>query len=141
MFHLVTCPVLLIHFTQILLLQQTIFNPQVLSRSPLKGLVFQEKHMRIICRFRAASVHISRQAQPENLPITHHRLNQNVSLVNWWRWLLLLGHSSPLIQEERIVDNLVRRLLDHQLGIESLTPVDSIHDRISRWKDFDKVVH
>jgi UDP-sulfoquinovose synthase len=36
--------------------------------------------------------------------------------------------------EVAIVDNLVRRLFDHQLGLESLTPITSIQNRIKRWK-------
>lgn len=33
-----------------------------------------------------------------------------------------------------IVDSLIRRLFDHQLGLDSLTPIASIHNRIRRWK-------
>lgn len=33
-----------------------------------------------------------------------------------------------------VVDNLVRRLFDHQLGLASLTPIASIQNRIKRWK-------
>lgn len=36
--------------------------------------------------------------------------------------------------EVAVVDNLVRRLFDHQLGLESLTPITSIQNRINRWK-------
>lgn len=89
------------------------------DRSPIKGLVFQEKHTyeknlpfpSSFCTYKPTST---------TRNIYHHRLNQNVSL----------GHSSPLIQEERIVDNLVRRLLDHQLGIESCNS-----NRLYSWQD------
>nr|GEV94738.1 UDP-sulfoquinovose synthase, chloroplastic [Tanacetum cinerariifolium] len=35
--------------------------------------------------------------------------------------------------EVAIVDNLVRHHFDDQLGLDSLTPIVSIHDRIRRW--------
>ncbi|KAG6514561.1 UDP-sulfoquinovose synthase, chloroplastic-like [Zingiber officinale] len=43
-------------------------------------------------------------------------------------------HLSNKGYEVAIVDNLVRRLFDHQLGIDSLTPISSIQNRIQRWK-------
>ncbi|XP_078438025.1 sulfoquinovosyldiacylglycerol 1 [Wolffia australiana] len=43
-------------------------------------------------------------------------------------------HLSKKGYEVAIVDSLVRRLFDHQLGLSSLTPIASIHDRIRRWK-------
>ncbi|KAI3850593.1 hypothetical protein MKX03_024128 [Papaver bracteatum] len=43
-------------------------------------------------------------------------------------------HLSKMGYEVAIVDNLVRRLFDHQLGLASLTPIASIHDRIRCWK-------
>lgn len=43
-------------------------------------------------------------------------------------------HLSNKNYEVAIVDNLVRRLFDHQLGLDSLTPISSIHNRIRRWK-------
>lgn len=43
-------------------------------------------------------------------------------------------HLSNKNYQVAIVDNLVRRHIDHQLGIDSLTPIASIHDRIRRWK-------
>lgn len=81
--------------------------------SPIKGLVFQEKHTyeknlpfpSSFCTYKPTST---------TRNIYHHRLNQNVSL----------GHSSPLIQEEGIV------LLDHQLGIESCNS-----NRLYSWQD------
>jgi hypothetical protein len=37
-----------------------------------------------------------------------------------------------------IFDNLVRRLFDHhQLGLDSLTPISSIQDRIQCWKSLN----
>lgn len=43
-------------------------------------------------------------------------------------------HLSKKGYEVAIVDSLVRRLFDHQLGIDSLTPISSIHDRLRCWK-------
>ncbi|KAF5801771.1 putative UDP-sulfoquinovose synthase [Helianthus annuus] len=43
-------------------------------------------------------------------------------------------HLSNKNYEVAIVDNLVRRHFDHQLGLDSLTPISSIHDRIRRWR-------
>ncbi|XP_027080259.1 UDP-sulfoquinovose synthase, chloroplastic [Coffea eugenioides] len=43
-------------------------------------------------------------------------------------------HLSNRNYEVAIVDNLVRRLFDHQLGLDSLTPISSIHNRIRCWK-------
>lgn len=43
-------------------------------------------------------------------------------------------HLSNKNYEVAIVDSLVRRLFDHQLGLDSLTPISSIHDRLRCWK-------
>lgn len=43
-------------------------------------------------------------------------------------------HLSKKNYEVAIVDNLVRRLFDEQLGLDSLTPISSIHTRVRRWK-------
>lgn len=43
-------------------------------------------------------------------------------------------HLSNKNYEVAIVDNLVRRHFDDQLGLDSLTPISSIHNRIRCWK-------
>ncbi|CAN6355342.1 unnamed protein product [Urochloa humidicola] len=43
-------------------------------------------------------------------------------------------HLSDKGYDVAIVDNLVRRLFDHQLGLDSLTPITSIQNRVRRWK-------
>lgn len=43
-------------------------------------------------------------------------------------------HLSKKGYEVAIIDNLIRRLFDHQLGLDSLIPISSIHDRVRRWK-------
>lgn len=34
-----------------------------------------------------------------------------------------------------IVDNLSRRLFDEQLGLDTLTPISSVHKRVAKWKE------
>lgn len=43
-------------------------------------------------------------------------------------------HLSNKGYDVAIVDSLVRRLFDQQLGIDSLTPISSIQNRLGRWK-------
>ncbi|KAL6523998.1 UDP-sulfoquinovose synthase, chloroplastic [Orobanche minor] len=51
-------------------------------------------------------------------------------------------HLSNKNYEVAIVDSLVRRLFDHQLGLDSLTPISSVRNRIRRWKSLtDKDIH
>ncbi|KAL0726432.1 hypothetical protein Bca4012_022525 [Brassica carinata] len=120
-------------------LKQTFFNPQVLSRSSLKGLLFQENKPRRRRRsfgLRAASVPISQQAPPETSTNDSSSKPKRVMVIGgdgYCGWATAL-HLSKKNYQVAIVDNLVRRLFDHQLGLESLTPIASIHDRISRWK-------
>jgi len=44
-------------------------------------------------------------------------------------------HLSKQGHEVLIVDNLSRRLIDKELGVESLTPIQSIEDRLAAWED------
>jgi len=44
-------------------------------------------------------------------------------------------HLSQLGHEVVILDNLSRRMIDGELGVESLTPIRSINERIAAWKD------
>lgn len=32
------------------------------------------------------------------------------------------------------MDNLVRRTFDDQLGLQTLTPISSVHTRVKKWK-------
>ncbi len=43
-------------------------------------------------------------------------------------------HLSSMGHDVRILDNLSRRRIDDELGVQSLTPVASIQDRIAAWK-------
>jgi UDP-sulfoquinovose synthase len=44
-------------------------------------------------------------------------------------------HLSDLGHEIHILDNLSRRWIDTELGVQSLTPMDSIQERCRIWKD------
>lgn len=44
-------------------------------------------------------------------------------------------HLSAQGWEVMIVDNLSRRNIDNELGVQSLTPITSIHERIKAWKE------
>lgn len=44
-------------------------------------------------------------------------------------------HLSAKGFEVMIVDNLSRRNIDNELGIQSLTPITSIHDRLKAWEE------
>ena len=44
-------------------------------------------------------------------------------------------HLSQKGHEVGILDSLVRRFWDSQLGADTLTPIASIQQRIKRWKD------
>lgn len=118
-------------------LRQTLFNAQqLLSTSSLKGLLFQERKPRRSCVFRANALPITQQAPPETSTDDSSSKPKRVMVIGgdgYCGWATAL-HLSKKNYEVCIVDNLVRRLFDHQLGLESLTPIASIHDRISRWK-------
>lgn len=119
-------------------LNQTFFSSQVISKSSLKGLHFQEKkpRRRRSCVFLATAVPITQQAPPETSTNNSSSKPKRVMVIGgdgYCGWATAL-HLSKKNYEVAIVDNLVRRLFDHQLGLESLTPIASIHDRISRWK-------
>jgi UDP-sulfoquinovose synthase len=49
-----------------------------------------------------------------------------------WATALYLSHQG---YEVGILDSLVRRHWDNELGVQSLTPITSIHQRIQRWHD------
>ncbi|XP_013599020.1 PREDICTED: UDP-sulfoquinovose synthase, chloroplastic-like [Brassica oleracea var. oleracea] len=121
-------------------LNQTFFNPQPLSNHPsLKALLFQEKkpkRRRRSCVFLATAT--SQQAPPETSTNNNNSPSKPKRVMviggdGYCGWATAL-HLSKKNYQVAIVDNLVRRLFDHQLGLESLTPIASIHDRISRWK-------
>ncbi|MFV0292612.1 MAG: NAD-dependent epimerase/dehydratase family protein [Paracoccus sp. (in: a-proteobacteria)] len=51
-------------------------------------------------------------------------------------------HLSDLGHEVHIIDNLSRRWIDTELGVQSLTPMDSIQERCRIWKqETDRQIH
>ena len=44
-------------------------------------------------------------------------------------------HLSSKGHEVHIIDNLSRRWVDTELGVQSLTPMDSIQERMRVWRD------
>src|SRR5271156_1643216 len=44
-------------------------------------------------------------------------------------------HLSEVGHEVGVVDNFVRRQYDHELGVESLVPIETLATRIKAWKD------
>ena len=44
-------------------------------------------------------------------------------------------HLGALGHQVHIVDNLVRRAIDDELSVQSLTPISSIEDRLAAWTD------
>ena len=44
-------------------------------------------------------------------------------------------HLSARGYEVSIVDNFVRRLWDHELGVETLTPIRPLHERVAIWEE------
>ena len=48
--------------------------------------------------------------------------------------LLLLTATRVRSYEVAILDSLVRRTMDAQLGFDTLTPISSIHHRLAAWK-------
>ncbi|KAF2552558.1 hypothetical protein F2Q68_00037747 [Brassica cretica] len=120
-------------------LNQTFFNPQPLSNHPsLKALLFQEKKPKRRRSCVSLATATSQQAPPETSTNNNNSSSKPKRVMviggdGYCGWATAL-HLSKKNYQVAIVDNLVRRLFDHQLGLESLTPIASIHDRISRWK-------
>jgi len=44
-------------------------------------------------------------------------------------------HLSARGHEVGILDNFARRLWDHELGVETLTPIRPLHDRVALWRE------
>ncbi|RAL37975.1 hypothetical protein DM860_000669 [Cuscuta australis] len=103
------------------------------SSSP-KGLVSRGNHSNK-CTIRARAV-LSDQESKTETGLGAEQSRKKVMVIGgdgYCGWATAL-HLSNKNYEVSIVDNLVRRLFDHQLGLHSLTPISSIHNRITRWK-------
>lgn len=111
------------------------------STSRLKKLILNEKGQKRCSTIHAMAVSLSQESKTEPgfsfPPKTGEAGSPKKVMViggdGYCGWATAL-HLSNKNYEIAIVDNLVRRLFDHQLGLDSLTPISSIHNRIRRWK-------
>ncbi|XP_028761507.1 UDP-sulfoquinovose synthase, chloroplastic-like [Neltuma alba] len=110
------------------------------SSSPFKGLFLREEKSksRVV---RATAISTNQEAptqsssgspQSSGVPSKSQRV-MVIGGDGYCGWATAL-HLSNKGYEVAIVDSLVRRLFDHQLGLGSLTPISSIHDRLRCWK-------
>ncbi|KAF5467983.1 hypothetical protein F2P56_012181 [Juglans regia] len=111
------------------------------SESPFTRLVSRgEKHQRNYT-VHATTLPVSKEGPTQPSSGSHQTLKepskpQRVMVIGgdgYCGWATAL-HLSNKGYEVAIVDSLVRRLFDHQLGIDSLTPIHSIHNRLRCWK-------
>ncbi|KAF8396304.1 hypothetical protein HHK36_017919 [Tetracentron sinense] len=110
-------------------------------RSPWKRLVLHGERPLRQCTVYATTLPISLDAEISIKSGSHHSSNEpakrkRVMVIGgdgYCGWATAL-HLSNKNYEVAIVDSLVRRLFDHQLGLDSLTPISSIHTRVRRWK-------
>lgn len=111
------------------------------SISPFEKLILQGKRSQRHFTIHATTLPVSQEAKNEQTSVTHQTTDHSsepkrVMVIGgdgYCGWATAL-HLSNKNYEVAIVDNLVRRHFDHQLGLDSLTPISSIHNRIRRWK-------
>ncbi|PSR91318.1 UDP-sulfoquinovose synthase [Actinidia chinensis var. chinensis] len=111
------------------------------SKSPVERLVLLGKRPKRSCTVRATTLPLSQEAKAQPSSGSHQTSTgpsepKRVMVIGgdgYCGWATAL-HLSNKNYEVAIVDSLVRRLFDHQLGLDSLTPISSIHNRIRRWK-------
>ncbi|KAG8375671.1 hypothetical protein BUALT_Bualt10G0124700 [Buddleja alternifolia] len=112
-----------------------------ISKTPLKRFTFEAKRSRK-CRtiyMTAVSMGQEPRVQPgsgSNQTSSEASVPKKVMVIGgdgYCGWATSL-HLSKKNYQVAVVDNLVRRHFDHQLGLDSLTPISSIHNRIRRWK-------
>ncbi|GAB2223398.1 hypothetical protein Droror1_Dr00017539 [Drosera rotundifolia] len=110
-------------------------------RSSCKRLVQRGKRQGNSCVVRATTIPLHEEAKSQSGFGSGESSNgapkgKRVMIIGgdgYCGWATAL-HLSNKGYEVAIVDSLVRRLFDHQLDIDSLTPISSIHNRIRRWK-------
>lgn len=116
------------------------FTPYT-SKSSFKRLVHQGDNPQKLTVIRATTLPLNQKTKAQS-GISSFENNGNTSgrkrvMViggdGYCGWATAL-HLSNKGYEVAIVDNLVRRLFDHQLGLDSLTPIASIQTRIRRWE-------
>lgn len=111
------------------------------SKSSFKRFVHQGKNPQRLNLVRATTVPLNQEMKAQSgtgsLENTENASGRKRVMViggdGYCGWATAL-HLSNKNYDVAIVDNLVRRLFDHQLGLDSLTPIASIHKRIRRWK-------
>ncbi|PRQ27974.1 putative UDP-sulfoquinovose synthase [Rosa chinensis] len=111
------------------------------SKTPFTRLLLQAQRSRSNCTVCATTLSASREASNEPSQGVHQSSSEpskskRVMVIGgdgYCGWATAL-HLSKKGYEVAIVDSLVRRLFDQQLGIDSLTPISSIHDRLRCWK-------
>lgn len=111
------------------------------SKSSFKGFVHQGKNPQRLNLVRATTVPLNQEMKAQSgtgsLENTENASGRKRVMViggdGYCGWATAL-HLSNKKYDVAIVDNLARRLFDHQLGLDSLTPIASIHKRIRRWK-------
>ncbi|GFZ16241.1 sulfoquinovosyldiacylglycerol 1 [Actinidia rufa] len=118
------------------------------SKSPVERLVLLGKRPKRSCTVRATTLPLSQEAKAQPSSGSHQTSTRpsepkRVMVIGgdgYCGWATAL-HLSNKNYEVAIVDSLVRRLFDHQLGLDSLTPISSIHNRIRRWKSLTGKSH
>ena len=111
------------------------------SNLPFRSFVVQRGKRQRICTVHATTLPLDQETPTQPGSIYHQNSNgssppKRVMVIGgdgYCGWATAL-HLSNKNYEVAIVDNLVRRLFDQQLGLDSLTPISSIHTRIRRWK-------
>lgn len=111
------------------------------SKSPFRKLALQGERPKRSCVPRATAAPVSQEAPTKSSSNANQIFGESskakrVMVIGgdgYCGWATAL-HLSKKGYEVAIVDNLIRRLFDHQLGLDSLTPISSIQNRISCWK-------
>ncbi|XP_044464204.1 UDP-sulfoquinovose synthase, chloroplastic-like [Mangifera indica] len=111
------------------------------SKSPVHRVALPGRGPQRSCTVYATSTHIRQEAPTQSSSGLHQSSNdpakpKRVMVIGgdgYCGWATAL-HLSNKGYEVSIVDSLIRRLFDHQLGLDSLTPISSIHNRLRVWK-------
>ncbi|XP_044471641.1 UDP-sulfoquinovose synthase, chloroplastic-like isoform X2 [Mangifera indica] len=119
---------------------RTSFNVKT-SKSPVCQVVLPGKGPQRSCTVYATSTTLRQEAPTQSYTALHQSSNdpakpKRVMVIGgdgYCGWATAL-HLSNKGYEVAIVDSLIRRLFDHQLGLNSLTPISSIHNRLRVWK-------
>ncbi|KAL3818947.1 hypothetical protein ACJIZ3_004852 [Penstemon smallii] len=112
-----------------------------ISKSPLKKLATKTNRSQKCRTIYATAVSMGQESGSQTGSISDKTPNEapnrkKIMVIGgdgYCGWATSL-HLSNKNYEVAVVDNLVRRQFDHQLGLDSLTPISSIHNRIRRWK-------